>query len=32
MVMSSMKDVVVIDEKFFYNDKDKRAVYLVEGE
>jgi len=28
----SMENVVVIDEKIFYNDRDKKTMYLVEGE
>jgi hypothetical protein len=32
MKYDSMENVVVIDEKIFYNDKDKKKVYLVEGE
>jgi hypothetical protein len=27
-----MENVVVIDEKIFYNDRDKKTMYLVEGE
>jgi transcriptional regulator with XRE-family HTH domain len=32
MKYDAMDNVVVIDEKIFYNDKDKRSFYLVDGE
>ena len=32
MNFQSMDNIVVIDEKLFYHDKDKRSVYLVDGE
>ncbi len=32
MKFDSMENVVVIDEKLFYHDKDSRKIYLVAGE